>query len=72
MFEIVTKKCLGPKVFLMVIKAPLVANKAMPGQFLIVRADKDGERKEGGHVIFGRGEERAGRDGSGREALPDC
>ena len=44
MFEIVTKKCLGPKVFLMVIKAPLVANKAMPGQFLIVRADKDGER----------------------------
>ena len=34
--------------------------------------DKDGERKEGGHVIFGRGEERAGRDGSGREALPDC
>ena len=44
MFEIVKKKCLGPKVFLMEIVAPLVASKAMPGQFLIVRADKDGER----------------------------
>ena len=44
MFEIVTKKMLGPKVFLMEIVAPLVASKAMPGQFLIVRADKDGER----------------------------
>ena len=44
MFEIITKKMLGPKVFLMEIKAPLVAKKAMPGQFLIVRADKDGER----------------------------
>ena len=44
MFEIITKKMLGPKVFLMEIKAPMVAKKAMPGQFLIVRADKDGER----------------------------
>ena len=44
MFEIITKKMLGPKVFLMEIEAPLVARKAMPGQFLIVRADKDGER----------------------------
>ena len=44
MFEIITKKMLGPKVFLMDLKAPLVAGKAMPGQFLIVRADKDGER----------------------------
>ena len=44
MFEIVKKKMLGPKVFLMDIVAPLVAAKAMPGQFLIVRADKDGER----------------------------
>ena len=44
MFKIITKKMLGPKVFLMEIEAPLVAKKAMPGQFLIVRADKDGER----------------------------
>ena len=44
MFEILTKKMLGPKVFLMVINAPLVARKAMSGQFLIVRADSEGER----------------------------
>ena len=44
MFEIVKKRMLGPKVFLMDVVAPLVAAKAMPGQFLIVRADKDGER----------------------------
>ena len=44
MFEIVKKKILGPKVFLMDIVAPFVAEKAMPGQFLIVRADSEGER----------------------------
>ena len=44
MFEIVKKKILGPKVFLMDIIAPFVAEKAMPGQFLIVRADSEGER----------------------------
>ena len=31
MFKIITKKMLGPKVFLMEIEAPLVAKKAMPG-----------------------------------------
>ena len=44
MFEIIRKKELGPKVWLMDIRAPRVAAKALPGQFLIVRADKDGER----------------------------
>ena len=44
MFEIKTKELLGPKVWRMDIYAPLVAGKAMPGQFLIVRVDKDGER----------------------------
>ena len=44
MFEIVGKKQLGPKVFLMEIIAPLVARRAMPGQFLIVRCDIEGER----------------------------
>jgi ferredoxin--NADP+ reductase len=44
MYRIVTKKELNPTVTLMEIEAPLVARKAMPGQFLIVRADKDGER----------------------------
>ena len=44
MFEIITKKQLGAKISYMVISAPLVAARAMPGQFLIVRADIDGER----------------------------
>ena len=33
MFKIITKKMLGPKVFLMEIEAPLVAKKAMPVSF---------------------------------------
>ena len=44
MFEIVSKTKLADKVWRMVVVAPLVAGKAMPGQFLIVRVDKDGER----------------------------
>jgi len=44
MFEIVRKQLLGPKVYLMDVVAPRVASRAMPGQFLIVRADQDGER----------------------------
>lgn len=44
MFEIVNKKILNPTVTLMDIKAPLVARKAKPGQFVILRVDEDGER----------------------------
>ena len=44
MFEIVYKKVLNPTVTLMDIKAPLVAKKAQPGQFIILRVDEDGER----------------------------
>ena len=44
MFEIVYKKVLNPTVTLMDIKAPLVAKKAEPGQFIILRVDEDGER----------------------------
>ena len=44
MFEIVYKKILNPTVTLMDIKAPLVAKKAQPGQFIILRVDEDGER----------------------------
>ena len=44
MFSIVKKELLGPNVYLMDIVAPRVAAKAMPGQFLIVRADEAGER----------------------------
>lgn len=44
MFKIVSKKVLNPTVIQMEIYAPLVANKAKPGQFIILRVNKDGER----------------------------
>ena len=44
MFKIVKKEELNPTVTKLVIEAPLVAKKAQPGQFIIVRAHEDGER----------------------------
>lgn len=44
MYKILTKKSLNPTVTQMEIEAPLVANKAKPGQFIILRVDEDGER----------------------------
>ncbi len=44
MYRIVEKEALNPTVTRMVIKAPLVARKAQPGQFIIFRASEDGER----------------------------
>ena len=44
MFEIVRKENLNASVTLMEIKAPLVAKKAEPGQFIIFRIDEKGER----------------------------
>ncbi len=44
MNKIVRKKILNPTVQLMEIDAPLVAAKAEPGQFIILRADEEGER----------------------------
>ena len=44
MYRIVTKKELNPTVTQMEIEAPLVANKARPGQFIILRVDENGER----------------------------
>lgn len=44
MYKIITKKVLNPTVTLMEIEAPLVARKAEPGQFIILRTDEDGER----------------------------
>ncbi len=44
MFPIVKKRVLNPTVTLMEIKAPLVARKALPGQFIIFRIDDEGER----------------------------
>ena len=44
MYKIVAKKVLNPTVIQLWIEAPLVANKAKPGQFIILRVDEDGER----------------------------
>jgi len=44
MYEIIEKKVLSDNVKLMKIKAPLVAKKAQPGQFIILRIDETGER----------------------------
>ena len=44
MYKIVNKKVLNPTVVLMDIDAPLVAKKAEPGQFIILRTHEDGER----------------------------
>lgn len=44
MFKIVRKKVLNPTVTLMEVEAPLVARKAEPGQFIILRVDDEGER----------------------------
>ncbi|MBR3381841.1 MAG: sulfide/dihydroorotate dehydrogenase-like FAD/NAD-binding protein [Clostridia bacterium] len=44
MYRIVRKKVLNPTVTQMEIEAPLVARKAKPGQFIILRVDDEGER----------------------------
>ena len=44
MYRIISKKNLNPTVTQMEIEAPLVANKALPGQFIILRVNEEGER----------------------------
>ena len=44
MYRIASKKSLNPTVTQMEIEAPLVAKKARPGQFIILRVNDDGER----------------------------
>ena len=44
MYKIVKKNILNPTVIQMEIEAPLVARKAEPGQFIILRVDDEGER----------------------------
>ena len=44
MYKILKKKVLNPTVTLMEIDAPMVARKAEPGQFIILRTDEGGER----------------------------
>ncbi len=61
MYKILTKKSLNENVTQMEIDAPLVAAKARPGQFVILRVDSEGERipltisgidKEKGSVVI--------------------
>lgn len=44
MYEIVAKRQLNATVTLLEVKAPLIAGKALPGQFIIFRIDEKGER----------------------------
>ena len=44
MYRILKKRTLNPTVTHMTVEAPLVARKAEPGQFIILRVDAEGER----------------------------
>ncbi len=44
MYKIVKKQTLNPTVTLMEVEAPLIAKKAEPGQFIILRVNENGER----------------------------
>ena len=44
MYKIASRKELNPTVTQLEIEAPLVAKKALPGQFIILRVDEEGER----------------------------
>ncbi|MDR1699792.1 MAG: sulfide/dihydroorotate dehydrogenase-like FAD/NAD-binding protein [Lachnoclostridium sp.] len=44
MFKIIRKESLNSTVSKMIVKAPLIARKAEPGQFIIVRSREDSER----------------------------
>ena len=44
MFKIISRRDLAPRITEMRVEAPRVAAAAMPGQFVIVRVDEEGER----------------------------
>ncbi len=44
MYKIIKKRILNPTVTWMEVEAPMVARKAEPGQFIILRVDENGER----------------------------
>ena len=44
MYPIVKKEVLADKIYLMDVKAPRVAKSCLPGQFVIVKMDEEGER----------------------------
>ena len=43
-YKVVKKEVLNPQIFLIEVEAPLIARKAEPGQFIILRIDEYGER----------------------------
>ena len=44
MYKVVRRRSLKPTVTQLEVEAPLVARKAKPGQFIILRVDEEGER----------------------------
>ncbi len=44
MFKILKKENLAPQLIFMKVEAPLIARKAEPGQFIVIRANEKGER----------------------------
>ena len=44
MFKILEKKELGPQIHVIVVEAPLIARKAEPGHFVVIRLHEKGER----------------------------
>jgi len=44
MFKVLSKERLAEKVVSLLVEAPLIAGKAKPGQFVILRVDEEGER----------------------------
>jgi ferredoxin--NADP+ reductase len=44
MYKILLKENIAPNIFRMIIEAPRIAKKALPGQFIILRVTEDGER----------------------------
>ncbi|MDF2634786.1 MAG: oxidoreductase FAD/NAD(P)-binding domain protein [Pelosinus sp.] len=44
MYKILVKQQLAPSVQLFEVEAPLIAKKAKPGQFVILRVNEEGER----------------------------
>lgn len=84
MYQILSKQALNPTVTKMEIYAPFVAKKALPGQFIILRVDEEGERipltiadydREKGSVtiifqIVGAGTRRLNEKSAG-EYIPD-
>ena len=66
MYRIIEKKLLNPTVVQLQVEAPLVANKARPGQFIILRVDEDGERIP--LTVAGVNKEK----GNSQDHLSDC